>query len=430
MTRVAARCVVVASATAIVAGLGAQVPVPRATIETPVAWVGRGVWVNTDTHVHTRFSDGGHALPDVVAQAQAHGCDAVAITDHASGVTQPAYADALRAVRLQVPGIIVLAGLEWNPPPYGGREHVSVVVPPVPDEGEIIRTFKTRFDDYERTDGPTPPVGEALAWLSDRTAGAPVPPVVTYNHPSRKDQSPQENIDDVIAWRSASDLLIGFEGAPGHQGRDPIGSYEGKVVTVDRWDPAVAVPGDAWDALLQRGVFVHGASAPSDFHNANPASLNDFWPCAFAETWYYVPERSAVGLLRAMRAGTYFGVHGHIAREVMLSVSVGPSSRPATVGETVAAPAGTTVTASVAAVVPERDWRGDANRIDAVEFIAISHEGAKVYTGRVGRAGRISVSQPLVVPDGGLTIRARGRREVADAPDLMFYTNAVRIVVR
>ena len=36
----------------------------------------------------------------------------------------------------------------------------------------------------------------------------------------------------------------------------------------------------------------------------------------------------------------------------------------------------------------------------------------------------------LTAPDGGFILRARGRRVVTDGPDLLFYTNPVRILVR
>ena len=34
------------------------------------------------------------------------------------------------------------------------------------------------------------------------------------------------------------------------------------------------------------------------------------------------------------------------------------------------------------------------------------------------------------IPDGGVVIRARGRRKLDSEPGLMFYTNPVRVTVR
>src|SRR4051794_17970772 len=83
-----------------------------------------------------------------------------------------------------------------------------------------------------------------------------------------------------------------------------------KAQSVDRWDPAVARLGDAWDTLLAGGLDVWAAHAPSDFHNADPNDLNDYWPGQFSETWLYAPERTHAGALRALRAGTFFAAHG------------------------------------------------------------------------------------------------------------------------
>ena len=136
----------------------------------------------------------------------------------------------------------------------------------------------------------SPTFRPALTWLAQTTAASPVKPVVIYNHPSRKDASSMQNVDDILAWRKVNDLVIGFESGPGHQGKPPLGSYEQKISLIDRWDPVAARTGDAWDTLLQRNVNVHGAMTSSDFHTPNPADLNDFWPCQFAETWFYVPD--------------------------------------------------------------------------------------------------------------------------------------------
>ena len=271
-------------------------------------WIGRGEWIRADTHMHTKASDGGQTIAALVSRAREEGCQAVAITDHADRklrAATPEYLADIVAARAAHPDLVILAGLEWNVPPSGGDEHATVLVPQDAAEGEVLAEFKRRWDDYDRGNDDVVRAEDALIWLADATTAAPVRPVVVYNHPSRTDAVSLSNADDMTRWRGASDLVIGFEGAPGHQGKPPIGSYKGEVEPIDRWDPVVATPGDAWDTLLQGGADVHGAMASSDFHTDNPRSLNDFWPCAFAETWYYVPERTAAGVLRAMRAGTF-----------------------------------------------------------------------------------------------------------------------------
>lgn len=396
-------------------------------------WVGQGQWIRADTHMHTRASDGGQTVAALAQRAHEHGCQAIAITDHADRnlrAATPQYMADIAAARLALPDMPVIAGLEWNVPPYGGEEHASVFVPQTSQEGEVLTELKRQWDDYDRLTKDSTSAEAALAWLASATAAEAVRPVVVYNHPSRKDPSSLANIEDILRWRATNDLVVGFEGAPGHQGATSIGSYLKQEQPIDRWDPVVGRPGDAWDALLQRGVDVHGAMASSDFHTNNPRSLNDFWPCQFSETWYYVPERTVAGVLEAMRAGTYFGVHGHIARNVELTLRAGGLPRTAVTGEIVRVASGSAVTAALSFDVPLADWQGQPNRIDAIEFIVARPGGVTLEARAVVGAGRQVVTQALSVGAEGLVVRARLRRVVPDGPDLMAYTNAIRVLTR
>jgi hypothetical protein len=379
--------------------------------------------------VHTRFSDGSHTVAEIVDKAREYGCRALAITDHADRslkAATPAYRADIEAVRAANADMIVLAGLEWNLPPYGGDEHATLLVPHGADEWDTLSVFKGSFDDYELQGRPTPDVGEALRWLGDRSGRDGLGPLVIYNHPSRRDLNSMDNDADIVGWRMVNDLDVGFEGAPGHQGRRRIGSYEEHQATIDRWDPAAARVGDAWDALLQRGTNVHAALAGSDFHNASRGDLNDRWPCQFAETWLRVPEPTAAGVLQALRAGSGFAIHGRIAREVELTVEVEGLPRPAGAGEIIQVPEGTLVRAVLSMQIPATDWEGQPNRIDTVEMFLIRQDGVSPESLPVAGPGAQSVSLPIVVRDG-VVVRARGRRVIDDGPDLMFYTNAIRV---
>lgn len=396
-----------------------------------VPWAGQGTWLKADTHIHTRFSDGRHRVDEVVQRAAAYGCDVVVITDHADfteDAATPEYFQALHRVRQAYPNMIILAGIEWNVPPWGGREHATVLVPPTADEARILAEFKDRFDDYRRPDDEHPDVTAALRWLAASSPPGELPPVVIYNHPSRKDSTSLENVADLKRWRSVNDLVIGFSGAPGHQGDQPLGSYRSAIQLVDRWDPVAARVGDAWDILLQEGYDIWAALAPSDFHDARHRGLNDFWPGQFSETWLYVPERTPAGVLKALRAGTFFAVHGHIVRDVHLTVEVEGLTRAASVGEVIEVAPSTEVTVNLAFSTPPVDWASNPNYLDAIELIAITRDGARVQVDRPPGAEPVAMSEKIKVPDGGLVLRARGRRVVPDGPDLLFYTNPVRIL--
>jgi hypothetical protein len=100
-------------------------------------------------------------------------------------------------------------------------------------------------------------------------------------------------------------------------------------------------------------------------------------------------------------------------------------------GETIAVPPGTSVTVTLSLDVPARDALDQPNQLDAIELIAVSRDGARVFAKRDTRrpdAGPMTVTEPLTVQANGVVVRARGRRVVTGGPDLMFYTNPIRIV--
>jgi hypothetical protein len=395
-----------------------------------VDWVGKGTWLKADTHVHTKFSDGACTVEEVVEKAKKHGCGVLAITDHADRSLKAAtreYHEAIEAARRKHRDLILFAGLEWNIPPYNGQEHATVLIHPDLDEWSILSRFKERFDDSKRKDHRRELAEEGLRWLQAHAASGSSAPVVVYEHPSRKRKRSMDIVEDLVRWREENDLVIGFAGAPGHQGAKVIGSFTHQEKAIDRWDPAAARLGDAWDTLLGKGLDVWAAHAPSDFHNDNPQDLNDYWPGAFSETWLYVREKSHAGVLEALRAGTFFAAHGHIVRQVEMTVEAAGLPRPAGVGEVVEVLPGTSFTVGLRCVVPQVDWKGQPNRLDAVELIGITGESTRLLaTLRPDREGSVR-SEAIEVPTGGIVLRARGRRSMVPGPDLLFYTNPIRI---
>lgn len=408
---------------------------PIARFSKRVEWIGAGRWLKADTHVHTRYSDGAHSVAEVVDKAAEFGCDVVAITDHSDHETQsasPEYLSDIRAARRSHPEMVILAGLEWNVPPFEGREHVTVLVGDDPRSESELFEFKERFDDRRREERDAALADEGLRWLADRASVGGAKPVLIHNHPSRKLETSMAIVRIFERWRSVNDLMIGFSAAPGHQRSNPRGSYRHHEKLIDGWDPAAARIGDAWDTLLGKGLDVFAARAPSDFHTADPRGAHDPWPGEFSETWIYAPDKSAAGVLKALRAGTFFAAHGHIVREVEFTAAAAGLPRPAWAGETVELPLGTMVTVRVGFVLPERDAEGRPGRIDEVDIITVTTKGARVLFNRKPKPEgdhKAAVVEALQVPVGGVVLRARGRRRVANGPDLLFYTNPIRINV-
>ena len=278
-----------------------------------------------DSHTHTTFSDGALQPMLLAEKAVENGCTAFAVTDHGDLTVRaatPEYFAEVDAIRARFPEMVVLAGLEWNIPPYLGREHVTVLVEPSL-ERQVLPEFKSRFEDKSAV------VEDALQWLAAQV-GRPESVALIYNHPSRLAPDPEENYRDYSKWQAQQDLFIGFEGGPGHQKSDPPGDYRGRIRTRDRWDPVVAEIGGTWDRLLDQGHHVWGALAVSDYHGGQ-----DFAPCSFARTYLRVPQKDQRGVLQALRAGSFWAGHGRILDDLAF-IAVHPTlGLPATTGETV-----------------------------------------------------------------------------------------------
>lgn len=397
---------------------------PEAGFEVAVPWALTGETLTLDTHTHSNFSDGSLSPAELAELATANGCDAFALTDHSDhgvAAATAGYFEAVDAVRAGHPTLTVFAGLEWNVPPYGGREHVTVLV--APDlERQLLGPLKERFDGMEAGTE----AAAALDWLSGASGRRLDDIVLFYNHPSRKDEDPAENERDFAAWRRVNGLFAGFEGGPGHQLAKSPGDYRGAIRTIDRWDPVVAEVGGAWDRLLDAGQGAWGALASSDYHEKQ----HDQPPCAFARTVVTVDRRDARGILRALRAGAFWAGHGRVLSNLWFILADPALPLPATPGETVRLPSGAR---PVLRVKVERTL----DFLDAALAVEIIGNGVRgspevVASGTVAAGtDTFDFQPPNLVPGGDGRSAYFRARVVADHPGrgrLVAYTNPIRVV--
>ena len=396
---------------------------------TSIPWSGSGQWLVADLHAHTLFSDGSNSISQVINSAVNEGCDVLAITDHSDlkGAIRTASRDyffALDAERSRHPGLILFSGIEWNIPPYSGREHVGVLTDPQ-QAAQILATFRQRFDDSGRPQGANHPDPiAAMSWLRSALAQADQA-VLIANHPSRKRNTSSETEADLRRWSDGSDLMVAFEGAPGHQRAHPNGSYQHRIKTIDRWDPAAAEIGGAWDRLLADGINLWGAIANSDYHND---SL-DYRPCAFSRTHIQVADRHPQAVLDALHAGSFWADHGRILDQFGLYLLHPDLDKAASPGETVRIndANGTRIALSI------RRGPGAAGQALQAELIG----NCALGTIQILKQATLAADQRSVQwrfnrlqagADGSSCyLRARARLVRQDGPDLLAYSNPIRI---
>ena len=392
---------------------------PEVVTEIPWALVSQPLIM--DTHSHTRFSDGSLTVDELVEKAENSGCGALAITDHSDlseDAATPAYFEAIEKARKEHPDLILFAGLEWNIPPYNGREHVTILLSPEKEKG--LREFKKRHEEAATAE-------QALLWL-DRLAPSPRDGVLFYNHPSRKDESVEENLEDFLEWRRLSRVLAGFEGAPGHQNKQPVGSYHHKLKTRDRWDPVAAEIGGVWDQLLDRGIDAWAAIAGSDYHNAKM----DHAPCSFSRIHLVPEDPSHGGVLAGLRAGSFWSDHGKLLNELHFVLNTEGLALPVSPGESVRITDDRPIELDLL-VYP---GPGAENDELMVELIGNGISGRpELLDQRPIDADRHRMRWEFARLQPGSDgqsayFRLRIRKIVEDGPDLMAYTNPIRVIVR
>ncbi|MGJ8694379.1 MAG: CehA/McbA family metallohydrolase [Thalassotalea sp.] len=393
--------------------------------------VKNGQWLTIDTHIHTKYSDGNQTVAQLAKQASTYGCNAIAITDHGdynlNKVATPEYFNDIAKVNESYPYMTIMAGLEWNIPPFMGREHATVLLPKHENSQRDLYAFKTRYDSWGKRDQKLLDAEQALKWLEKNATYNDIAPVVIYNHPSRKDYQHSENKHDIEEWSSYSDMVIGFSGAPGHQKNRAgnNGSYTHKQKTIHGWDPSIAITGAEWDLLLQEGKNVWAARAASDFHG----SSGDFWPCQFSTTHLYSKNNDQNNILQALRAGNFWAQHGKFIDQLAFTVKNNKNS--ATMGDNLNVDNYTQVTITLDLTLNERDWQNYSTSLDEIELIVITEDDIRTVKFEPlmyeKSPLKFHFEKKLLINTQDTVLRWRGRSIQAEDHHYMFYTNPIRL---
>jgi hypothetical protein len=395
------------------------------SFQTSPAWAGENATVILDHHTHTRYSDGALSPAELVGLAITNGCDALAITDHSDkgGSASVEQLKDIVALRKQYPNFLLLTGIELNMPSYDGREHVNVIT--VPEyESEILRKLGNLAEDHGKSAVDDEKLLRAISQYRDQG----IPLVTSYNHPSREAAVVGESLDDILRWDPSGDIFTILSGSPGHQNAKVLGSYQAPLYTVDRWDPVAAVVGGVWDQLLGKGYPIWGAITSSDYHNKNL----DKAPCSFSRTHLSVPSRTPQGVLEAIRAGTFWADHGHLLNKLTFSLELEGLATRAYPGDVVNL--GTDYATAIASVTLERGTGSEGSPL-TLEIISNCHSGnAEVVHASV--LGPLSTDSANLIPirntgeDGrSCFVRARIGMYLPTGPDLLAYTNPIRILL-
>lgn len=449
-------------------------------------------WLAGDHHVHSIYSaryetnpehpermpqpviggDSSHTVLKNAQMARRFGLDWMVSTDHGgpghSALNHDrAWPDVVAARRAEQ-GMVLFYGMEFDVP---GGEHASLILPIDPSERSTLRDIESRFGkreafpaDVSRTTKPK--MIEALRYMTKLSAA----PVLIANHPSRTASGLGEwglhTPAEYQAWQKvAPNVVIGMEGAPGHQAARPEtgtdkahgsrGLYGG-FPTMGGFDQMVARLGGAWDALLGKGLR-WTITANSDSHGHWRKGGADFWPGEYSKTWVFAAPNSA-DILDGLRKGRVFVTTGDLIRQLDVTVTTGQRSSPvsaASMGGTLAMSGGD----EVDVIIRFRPARtpnafGQLPKVDHVDLIAGGASGVegdangstriiRRFTTRDFRVDGddLVVSHQMKVPKGTIYLRVRGTNTQQGEPepdvagedprrDLWFYSNPIYLSVR
>jgi len=329
-------------------------------------------WLPGDHHVHSEWSvkwdrstnpptplrggDSPYTRTDNASAARIHGLAWMVHTDHGgpnhSRVTHELAWPALLAARKAVPEVIQFHGMEFDVP---AGEHASLIIAPGADEARQQFEIERDFNRSEVDDEASRDTHQAMIAALRHMQGMQPQPLLFVNHPSRTATAPgawgRVTPTELRQWQDAApDVLVGMEGAPGHQAdRRTRGLYRNaNAPSMGGFDQMTAKVGGEWDAMLAEGRRFW-ITANSDAHRHRGIGGADFYPGEYSKT--YVRARPDAGdVLDGLRHGRMFVVTGDLITG--LDMRVAGNGKQATIGETLENRASQPVTLEVTLQLP------------------------------------------------------------------------------
>lgn len=370
-------------------------------------------YLSGDHHIHTRYSpDAKYHVERQVAEANYHGLDWMALTDHGNATHNKisvdlTYPDILKS-RKDFPDMLLFVGLEQNIP---GGEHGTVMLLPSAKERDQIKAFEAHYDGNIVASTEA----NAVAGLKYLDTFDPKP-IFFANHPARRGlDSPHE----IRNWKAAApDVAYGFEGAPGHQAAGLIKDKDGKFVsyrgfygnkpeegswpgfpresyfTYGGFDWMTAKLGGLWDSLLGDGLrwwitansdshkyfndlqdvdgttFAKlGYNTEIDHYFQRPV-YGDFRPGEYSRTYVITKNRSYADVIAGMKAGQIFVVTGDLIDRLKFTATARKSNLSVGIGGTLVAHNGDDVTVTIKIRIPsDQNWHYQRPMVDHIDLI-------------------------------------------------------------
>jgi len=382
-----------------------------------------GQWAAGDHHNHTWLSDGEETMADLAEHAfTQYGLDWLGTSDHGApslfdplgkrlrginGDEDPAPASldfwlglrdlewpVVQQVAADYPGKIMITGVEWGAPVAKNEGDAEAKTAILDDMPNALSDFVYKYD-YQSLDisravlgitkqnqGPSGYIDGATD-LSDNHADTAYSII---SHPERDLRWPVKAIRSFN--NAAPTVCFGMAGVPGSQkepfrgGYDAIFDSKGRELdeevaadwkkvdwkitsparTYGGADSYTSTLGGVWDALLGEGrhfwIF-----ADSDFHNTE----EEFWPGEYNQDHTWVAELTREGVVDGLRSGNSFSAMGQLISELDFRAAKGSAS--ATMGGTLPATAGDSVTVTIRFKSPAKNYNDVTPVVDHVDLI-------------------------------------------------------------